>query len=68
MLVNSLKKVILDQSLKFKDDATLKAFEKASIEFDKLVKSGIAKKRGYNLMTIDGKHLQKFSCNSNLSR
>jgi hypothetical protein len=64
-VVTSLTQELEKESKKFQGDATLVAFEQASIEFEELVKKGIAKRRGYNLMTIEGKHLQRYCVNSN---
>jgi len=65
-IVKSLENALDKEGKRLQNDATLASFEQASIEFDKLVQSGIVKRRGYNLMTIDGKHLQQFSISSNL--
>lgn len=65
-IVENLKNTLEIEGKKLQNDATLASFEQASIEFDKLVQSGLAKRRGYNLMTIEGKHLQQFSRISNL--
>lgn len=65
-IVKSVENTLKKEGKKLQNDATLASFEQASIEFEKLVQSGIVKRRGYNLMTIDGKHLQQFSISSNL--
>jgi hypothetical protein len=65
-IVKKLENTLEKEGKRLQDDATLASFEHASVEFEKLVQSGIVKRRGYNLMTIEGKHLQQFSINSNL--
>lgn len=65
-IAKSLEITLSKEGKRLQDDLILASFEQASIEFDKLVQSGIVKRRGYNLMTIDGKHLQQFSISSNL--
>lgn len=62
-IINNVKTTLENESEKFKNDATLLSFEQATIEFNKLVQSGIVKKRGYNLMTIENKHLHQISLN-----
>ena len=48
----------------FKNDSTLEQFEKTGKEFDELVKRGIAKKRGYNLLSISDKaYMRKVTFN-----
>lgn len=63
---NELQKALQIAEEKFEGDNTVKQFEKASKEFEKLVELGIAKKRGYNLMTIDKAHLQSVGFNTNV--
>lgn len=65
-IVKSLENILEKEKKRLQNDATLASFVKASIEFDKLVQSGVVKRRGYNLMTIEGKHLHQFSLGSNL--
>ncbi|NOX47440.1 MAG: hypothetical protein GXO89_10745 [Chlorobi bacterium] len=48
------------------DNETLLKFEKASREFDILVKKGLAKKRGYNLLSITDKNISQTLYSSNL--
>lgn len=67
-IVKELENIIEKEGTKLKDDPALAAFEQATIEFNKLVESGMVKRRGYTLMTIEGKHLQQFAYSSNLSR
>jgi len=38
---------------KFREDKALSSFEEASKMFEELVQNGQAKRRGYNLMTLD---------------
>lgn len=52
-IVDILVKTLDEESLKRQNDATIQAFQKISSDFEKLVKSGFATKRGYNLMGID---------------
>ena len=66
--VTNLKKVLEKERKTLKDDKKLEAFEQASRDFENLVKSGLAKKRGYNLMTMDKKHLNTSPFNSNLNK
>jgi hypothetical protein len=49
-----------------KDTARLKEFEKALAKYNKMVQKGLAKKRGYNLATIEDCHLFNVSFNSTL--
>lgn len=65
-IIKDLENSIKQEGERLKSSETLASFEKASLEFEKLVERGIAKKRGYNLMTIETKHLSQFSINSNL--
>jgi hypothetical protein len=62
-LVEKIQSVIEQEAEKFENSESLSGFEKASSDFDDLVKKGIAKKRGNNLMSIEGKHLQSYSLN-----
>lgn len=39
----------------YADSESLKEFEKSAKEFQTLIDSGIAKSRGYNLLTIESK-------------
>lgn len=64
-IVENFKKVLKKEGIVFKDDNTLAAFERASLEFENLVKRGLVKRRGYNLMTIDKKHLYFSNFNTN---
>lgn len=66
-IVKSLENTLKKEGKRFENDKILLEFEQASIEFEKLVERGIAKKRGYNLMTIEGKHLQQYSINTSSS-
>jgi ribosomal protein S20 len=63
-ITNDLKKIIEREERKFKNDDTMNSFKEASKEFDKLVEEGIVKRRGYNLITIEEKHLRQYSINS----
>lgn len=65
-IIKKLEDTLLKEEKKYQNDTKLASFEQASIEIEKLVKSGLLKKRGYNLMTIERKHLNRFSINSNL--
>ncbi len=65
-IIKKFEYTLLKKEKKYQNDTKLASFEQASIEFEKLVKSGLLKKRGYNLMTIERKHLNRFSINSNL--
>jgi len=50
---------------RFKDNEQMHEFEKITQEFEKLVKAGLAKKRGNNLLsTTDAKIKSQFSYNS----
>lgn len=67
--INTLLENTLEQeSIKFKNDKNIDLFIAASIEFEKLVKDGLVVKRGYNLITVDNKHLKHSYINSNLFR
>ncbi len=63
-IVKSFEETLENEKKRFQNDATLASFEQASVEFEKLVRSGIVKRRGYNLMTIEGKHLKHCFINS----
>ncbi len=65
-IIKKFEYTLLKKEKKYQNDTKLASFEQASIEFEKLVKSGLLKKRDYNLMTIERKHLNRFSINSNL--
>jgi hypothetical protein len=62
-MLEDLTKTLKEQSAKHSKDHKLKEFEKASEEFSKLVKQGIAKRRGYTLLTIDQAHLHRVNFN-----
>ena len=47
-----LKKTLKEKETVFKNNPTIESYEKASENFEELVKKGWAKKRGYNLSTI----------------
>ncbi|MBT1687216.1 hypothetical protein [Dawidia soli] len=49
---------------KFENDPKIKEFEKASLEFKNLVQAGIAKERGYNLLTVEDAHLSRAHFNT----
>lgn len=52
---------------KFENDPKVKEFEKANSEFKALIKEGIVKERGYNLLTVESAHLNgvHFNATSN---
>jgi len=49
---------IKSEAERLQNDPKVKEFEKAISDFKTLVEAGIAKERGYNLMTLDATHLQ----------
>lgn len=61
-----IKKTLVTEAKKHEGDASLNAFVKASAEFDELIKKGLVKRRGNNLLSITDKHLQQYAINSNL--
>ena len=63
LILEQLKNAIEIASIKFGADKGLKDFEKASKEFDELIEKGIARKRGYNLLTITENHLHRINFN-----
>ena len=63
-IINDLKQAIVQEERRLKDDNILNSFKEASKEFDRLVEDGIVKRRGYNLITIEEKHLHRYSINS----
>ena len=63
-IINDLKETIEQEERRLKDDNILNSFKEASKEFDRLVEDGIVKRRGYNLITIEEKHLHRYSINS----
>lgn len=68
-IAQEVQKVIASESAKrlAEENNKLELFEKASANFEELIKRGLAKNRGYNLLTIDKAHLHKTSFNiSNL--
>jgi hypothetical protein len=62
-MLEDLTKILTEQSEKYSDDPKIKEFEMASEEFSKLVEQGLAKRRGYTLLTIDQAHLHKVNFN-----
>ena len=63
-IVNNLQEALQNASEQFRDSDKLKVLEQANEEFKKMVKSGIAKERGYNLESRDKAHSRTVSCNS----
>lgn len=59
-----LIKTIYSESKKFKNDLKAKDYIKADQEFEELVKKGVAKKRGYNLMSVEDFPSKSYSINS----
>ncbi len=57
-LEDNLKDCIKELDKKFENSAELKAFEKTNNDFEALVKLGIIKKRGNNLLTSAETHLK----------
>ena len=53
-------KQVLKQNQYRESRSKVKQFEKASKNFDRLIEKGLAKKKGYNLMTIEKAHLPNF--------
>ncbi len=51
--------VVLKENLPTENENDMRSLEKASEEFEKLVEQGLAKRRGYNLRTIQDTHLLK---------
>lgn len=65
-LTKKLEKVLEKEKARLEKEETLEKFEKAAEEFEEMIKKGLVKRRGYNLMTIDNKHLNGCTFNSNL--
>ncbi len=63
-LDKQVKETITEQSSKFDETQETKDFEKAIEEFERMVESGLVKKRGYTLMTIDDAHLHRATFNT----
>jgi len=55
-----LKEVIKEYKPAESKKQELKSFEEASDQFEELVKSGVASKRGHKLLSIDKAHLNHF--------
>jgi len=64
-IINELLDIIEKETTKLKDDTAVKGYEKASAEFEDLVRKGFVQKRGYNLLTIGDAHLHKVFFNTN---
>lgn len=64
-MIETLKGILNEESKKHAKDPKAKEFQKASMEFDRLVKIGLAKKRGYSLQTIDQMVKDRASYKSN---
>lgn len=52
-LVDKLNEVILGKELGNNNEVILKTFEKASSDYESMIKDGKTQKRGYNLMSIN---------------
>ena len=63
-IVNNLQEALQNASEQFRDSDKLKALELANEEFKEMVKSGIAKERGYNLESSDMAHRRTVSLNT----
>lgn len=59
-----LIKIVDSESKKFKNDLKANDYVKADKEFEELVKKGVAKKRGYNLMSVEDFPSKSYSINS----
>ena len=62
-IVENLQQTIKKIEHSFENNSKLKEFEKASIQFEELVKKGLVQRRGYNLMSITDMHLHRLEFN-----
>ena len=65
---NQLTDVLKTQSLKFKDNVTVKSFEKALKNFDTMVEKGLVVKRGYNLLSMEESFYDKTNYSNQQSK
>jgi len=63
-IVSDLNNTLREEAAKLENDPKLKAYEKALIEFNKMVESGLIKRRGYTLQTFDETHLNRVFFNT----
>lgn len=63
-LEQKLIQTLDNEANKFKNDPVVREFDKADKEFSKLVKEGLAKRRGNNLMPADQVHTKRHSFNT----
>lgn len=59
-----LKKVVSDYNPSKKSAEKLDSFRKASEQFERLVDSGVATKRGNRQLSVKDAHLKQFSINT----
>ena len=63
MIENKLLEVIHTTAGQLLQDSKTREFDKAYAEFKNMVKSGVAKERGYNILSIDSAHLVRVQFN-----
>ena len=63
-LEKKLVETVKNETKKFENDSQIDKFMQAEKEFDEMVKKGLAKRRGNNLLPADEVHLKKFSINA----
>ena len=56
-IVNKVIETIQEQAHQFENDPDIKELEIANSEFKNLLKAGVVKERGYNLLTVESAHL-----------
>ncbi|MHB8260319.1 MAG: hypothetical protein ACYDCN_05860 [Bacteroidia bacterium] len=61
---NELLEVIKVESQKFQNNPKVLEYEKATVDFKKMVEQGLIKERGYNLQTVESAHLNRVSFNA----
>lgn len=57
-------KIISDAEKNFKGEAAYEELRKASENYNEMVKMGVIKKRGYNLLSIDQTNINQLTFNS----
>lgn len=60
--LSKFQEVMQNASEQFRDSDKLRELEQANEEFKKMVKSGMAKERGYNLVSSDKAHSRTAGC------
>ncbi len=64
-LISKELKTVIKEKEKNYNSEELRSFEEAIKDFEELINKGLIKKRGYNLITIEEKHLVNIKYSSN---